>query len=131
MIRRISAAQGEQAMRYEYPATVSQDKTGRFLVEFPDLPGVRIRANSRHAARLKAQAALSSALGQHIKSRTRYPLPSAIRKKHIRIPVLLLTAIKLTLYRAVAQKKISNVALAKQLGVTEAVVRRLLNPGYN
>ncbi len=39
-------------------------------------------------------------------------------------------AAKLAIYQAMRRQKVSNTDLAKRLGVTEAVVRRLLDPDH-
>jgi antitoxin HicB len=46
----------------------------------------------------------------------------------VALPVLI--AAKLALYTAMCQQGVTNVALARELGVSETVVRRLVHPDY-
>lgn len=47
------------------------------------------------------------------------------------IRVALYLAPKLALYRAMRERGVSNSELARRLGCTEAVVRRMLNPRHH
>jgi antitoxin HicB len=114
-------------MKYEYPATIKHVKARGYVVQFPDLPQLSIRVGAPQQAWPEAQAALSSALALCVKKKIPFPSPSPIMKKHIRVPVSLLVAAKLALHQAMMRHNITNVALAGRLGVSEAIVRRLLN----
>lgn len=46
------------------------------------------------------------------------------------VPVPTHVAAKLALYQAMQQQRVSNMELARRLGVTEAVVRRLVDPDH-
>ena len=59
------------------------------------------------------------------------PPPSALKRGQRRlIAVPFWIAGKLAVYQAIQEAGITNVELAKRLGVTEAVVRRLLDPDH-
>ena len=118
-------------MRFEYPATVTRDKQGRYVVEFLDIPGLRVRGKDQTDAYLKAQGSLSRTLiFNFIATKKIFPRPSPVQRKHIGVPLLLLTATKLALNQAVQKRKLSNAALANRLGVSEVAVRRLLDPDH-
>lgn len=46
------------------------------------------------------------------------------------VPVPTHVAAKFALYQAMQQQRVSNMELARRLGVTEAVVRRLVDPDH-
>lgn len=58
------------------------------------------------------------------------PLPSKPKRGQHLIGVPLLLAPKLILYLAMCQGKIANTEVARRLGVSETVVRRMLNPRH-
>lgn len=61
-------------------------------------------------------------------SGTKKPARAAAAAAQVQVPPLV--AAKLALYQAMCRQKVSNVELARRLGVTEAVVRRLVNPDH-
>jgi len=115
-------------MRFEYPVVVRKSDRGGVVVEFPDIPDLRITARSRADAYTKAQNVLDDYLIRNYRSNKRTsPLPSKPLRKQKCIAVPIQTATKLIVWWALRNQQLTNVALAKQLGVTEGVVRRLLN----
>ena len=69
---------------------------------------------------------LIAALGGYVKAREPIPAPSPARgRPTVVLPPLV--AAKLALYEAMRAERVTNVALAERLGVTEAAVRRLLD----
>jgi len=58
------------------------------------------------------------------------PLPSAAKPGEHMVPVEPLVAAKLALRSAMQAQLVSNVALAQRLGVSEGVIRRLVNPDH-
>ena len=58
------------------------------------------------------------------------PYPSKLKRGQRSVPVPLWIAPEVALYWAMKEAKISNVELAKRLGVRETVVRRMLNPDH-
>jgi antitoxin HicB len=106
-------------MRHElaYPATFTPDEGGRILVRFVDLPHT-------------ATDGLASALSIGMSLKEEIPPPSRSRRGLVMIPVSLDVAPKLALYQAMRAAKTSNSELARRIGVTEAVVRRMLDPAH-
>ena len=68
------------------------------------------------------------ALSIYVKKRKDIPVPSPLQEGQVLIPVPLIVAAKLTLYTAMREQGLTNVALAARLGLSEGAVRRLVNP---
>ena len=77
-----------------------------------------------------AQDALATALAGYVHERWDISAPSLPADGQELIPVPPVTAAKLALYTAMRNQDVTNVELAKRLGVSEAAVRKLLNPDH-
>lgn len=117
-------------MRYAYPARLTPDDDGRVMVSFPDVPEALTDGASEAEALAEAGDALAAALAGYVHERRDIPEPSAASDLP-RVSLPPLTAAKLALYRHMKAKSVSNSELARRLGVTEAVVRRLVDPDHN
>ena len=113
-------------MRYVYPFTLEPDETDELIVEFPDVPGALTSGADEAEAKALAEDCLIAALGGTIELRKPIPRPSPARgRPTVALPPLV--AAKLALYEALREAGLSNVALAERLGVSESIVRRLLD----
>lgn len=74
--------------------------------------------------------ALGAALAGYAVEGRDLPLPSEAGTGARLVPVSPLVAAKLALRAAMREEGVTNVALARQLGVTEGVVRRLVDPDH-
>jgi antitoxin HicB len=110
-----------------YPANVTIDRAGFFLVTFPDVPEAGTDAKSREEALREAADALVAALGGYVHARRPIPKPSHAKPRQVMICVPTLVAAKLALYEALREAGISNVELGQRLGISEGAVRRLLD----
>jgi antitoxin HicB len=117
-------------MRYEYSARLSRDEDGRIVVRFRDVPEALTDGADRAEALHEAADALGAALAGYVLTHADIPPPSAARRGEVAVAVPPLVATKLALYQAMREQKVSNVELARRLGVTEAVVRRLVDPDH-
>jgi antitoxin HicB len=79
-----------------------------------------------------AQAAdcLEEALAGRIARGDEVPAPSPVRRGQRAIGVPLSLAPKLALYLAMRERRMRKTELARRLGVSETVVRRMLNPRH-
>ncbi len=118
-------------MRYVFPARIDEDAEGRWVVSFPDVPEALTDGADREEALHEATDALGAALAGYVHEQRVIPRPSRVTADQVPVTVPPLVAAKLALYQAMHHQKITNVELARRLGVTEAVVRRLINPDYS
>ena len=77
-----------------------------------------------------AEDALAVALAGYVHERWDIPPPSPAASSQIPVAVPPLVAAKLALYSAMREQGITKTALAMRLGLSESVVRRLLNPDH-
>ena len=124
-------------MRYAFPCNIVPDEeekrdTGReaYVVTFPDIPEAITGGWSWEEAVAMAQDGLGVALSFYVDDREDIPTPSPLAEDQVLIPVPLLVAAKLTLYTAMRDQGITNVALAAKLGIYESAVRRIVDPNH-
>jgi len=118
-------------MRYVFPARLDQDDEGRWIVSFPDVPEALTDGADREEALGEATDALGAALAGYVHEQRQIPRPSQAEAGQVPINVPPLVAAKLALYQTMREQQVSNVELARRLDVTEAVVRRLLDPDHS
>jgi antitoxin HicB len=100
---------------------------GRVLVSFVDLPEALTEGETKAEALAEASDCVVAALCGYVNVHRPVPRPSRCRKGQHLVELPALLAAKLALYDAMLEAKVSRVALAKQIGVTEGAVRRLLD----
>jgi len=116
--------------QFSYPARVQKDKTGFFLVTFPDFPEAATDGESIGEAVHNAADALEEAIAGRINRGDSIPHPGPLKHRQHKIPVSAQVAVKAALYMAVRDAGIKNTELAKRLGADEKEVRRLLDPHH-
>ena len=94
-------------------------------VTFPDLPDALAQCAVGEEMDA-AVACLVETLAGYVRERQAIPRPSRALGRPL-VPPPLLVAAKVALYTEMRRRKLSNVALAKQLGTVEGTVRRLLD----
>ena len=113
-------------MRYAYPYTLDED--GEFwLARCPDVRGAATNSRDRAEAVVLIADALIAALGGHMHLGHPIPAPGPVRVPGQIITLSPLVAAKLALYEAMRAKGVNNSDLARQLGLQENAVRRLLD----
>lgn len=113
-----------------YPAVFTRDKAGRLLVRFPDLRGVATDGKDLAEAMLEAIDCLGSDLSIRMQQKEEIPAPSAPKRGQKMVPVPLWLAPNLALYTAMRERGINNSELARKLGCSETVIRRMLDPEH-
>lgn len=116
-------------MIFAYPAKLTPD-TGGFVVTFPDIPEAHSQGDTAAEALAEAVDALVAALGIYVEQRRDLPLPSRPKRGQRLVALPSLVAAKAALYQAMRADGLSNVALARRLGLTENAVRRLIDPDH-
>ena len=114
-----------------YPATFLPEDNGKGVhVRFPDLPEALTGGDDIADASVQAADCLAEAIAGRIARGDEIPRPSKLKRGQYIISVPLNLAPKLALYLAMRELRITNVELAKRLGVSETVIRRMLNPKH-
>ena len=115
-----------------YPASFLREKNGKgYHVRFPDLPEALTGGDDLDDTRELAADCLAEALAGRIARGGAIPAPSKLRRGQHPVSVPLYLAPKLALYLAMREGNMRNTELAKHLGVSETVVRRMLDPKHN
>jgi antitoxin HicB len=112
-----------------YPAAFIPEADGNgFHVRFPDLPEALTGGTDLEDTRQQATDCLAEALAGRIKRGDEIPRPRKPKRGQHSISVPLSLAPKLALYLAMRDSGMRNTGLTKRLGVSETVVRRMLDP---
>ena len=115
-----------------YPASFLPEKTGKgFHVRFPDLPEALTGEADLDDTQVQATDCLAEALAGRIVRGDGIPVPSRLKRGQYPVSVPLYLAPKLALYLAMREGEMRNTELAIRLGVSETVVRRMLDPKHN
>jgi antitoxin HicB len=121
-------------MRYAYPCNIVRDEeeqreTGReaYNVSFPDVYGANACGWSWEEALQIAEECLAVSLSGYVKFHEDIPHASPLAEGQVLVPVPLLVAAKLSIYTAMRQQGITNVALAARLGIHESAARRIVD----
>jgi len=115
-----------------YPASFLREDNGEgFHVRFPDLPEALTGGDDVEDTLVQAADCLAEAIAGRIARGDEIPPPSKAKRGQHLIGVPLYLAPKLALYLAMRERRIPNTELAKRLGVSETVVRRMLNPKHD
>ncbi len=109
-----------------YPYELYEDPPG-FYISFPDVPGALTSDATEADTKAGALDCLITALEGCIRLRKEIPLPSQPEDGQDTIILPPLIAAKLALYNEMITLKITNVAMADKLGVSETVIRRMLD----
>ena len=117
-------------MRYAYPCKIKPSSDGGYSVRFPDVYGANTGGDTYAEAKFQAHDCLVAALRGYLYRDWDLPLPSKVKKGQELIPVPPLVAAKMSIYTAMRQQGLSNAALAQQLGLSEAAVKKLVHPDF-
>ena len=114
-----------------YPATILREKNSAgFHVRFPDLPEALTSGDDLPDTLLQAGDCLAEALAGRMARGDGIPEPSKPKRGQRSIGVPVYLAPKLALYLAMRERGMAKTELARRLGVSETVVRRMLNPKH-
>ena len=116
--------------RFQYPVKLTTSKEGGYVVTCRDLPQLTTQGEDERDALEQAADAMDEVFATYMIEGIDFPGPSkAKRREHLVAPPAE-TLAKAALYIAMRQAGISKIQLARQLGVDEKEVRRLLDPHY-
>ena len=116
---------------YDYPAEIERDEDGRFVVTFPDFGWGATDSATRDEALAGAKDLLRELIATTIREGETLPDRSrADRRQSLVVPPVQI-ALKAALYEAWREAGISQRHLARDLGVAESEVRRMLDPEHS
>ena len=115
---------------FNYPAEVEPDPDGRYVVTFPDFGWGATDGATRDEAVVEAKDLLRELIATTIREGRDLPVPSRRRARRCVVVPPVQVALKAALYVAYRQAGISQRQLARELGVAEGSVRRMLNPDH-
>ncbi|MGH8809723.1 MAG: type II toxin-antitoxin system HicB family antitoxin [Noviherbaspirillum sp.] len=116
--------------RFQYPVLLTVAKEGGFVVTCRDLPQLITQGEDEQDALEQAADAMDEVFATYMIEGIDFPTPSkGKRREHLVAPPAE-TMAKAALYVAMRAAGVSKTQLAKQLGVDEKEVRRLLDPHY-
>jgi antitoxin HicB len=113
-----------------FPVAIEPDEDGRPVAVATDVPEVIADGANQQEALKEMSEALGAALAGYVLEGKELPRPSKAKRGQYLVPVAPLAAAKLALRAAMREEGVSNVALARRLGVSEAAVRRLVDPDH-
>jgi antitoxin HicB len=115
-----------------YPAIFHPEENGKgYWVSFPDFPEALTGGDSPQETVELAADCLAEAIAGRIKRSDEIPVPAKLKRGQRLVAVPLYLAPKLALYLAMRESGITGTSLAKKIGVSETVVRRMLNPKHD
>ena len=117
-------------MQFIYPAKIEDDGTGSFLVTFRDIPFAATEGSTLNEALTEAHDCLEAAIASCIDDKEDIPEPSESEKDEYLIRLSAQTAAKTALYVAMKKDRITKSKLAKDMGIDEKEVRRMLDPRH-
>jgi antitoxin HicB len=115
-----------------YPAIFLPEEDGSgFHVRFPNLPEALTSGTDLSDTLRQATDCLAEALAGRIARGEAIPDPFKLKRGQYPVSVPLYLAPKLALCLAMREGGLRNTDLARRLGVSETVVRRILDPKHN
>lgn len=115
--------------RFEFPVLLKADGDG-FVVTCRDLPALITQGNDEVDALREAADAMDEVFATYMKQGLELPTASKTKRSEHMVAPPAETVAKAALYSAMREAGISKMQLARQLGVDEKEVRRLLDPHY-
>jgi antitoxin HicB len=118
-------------MGLAYDYALERQANGWRLVRFSDFPEALTEGETEDEARANARDCLIAAIEGYMKAGRALPRPGGERARTERVAVPSLVAAKMAVYEAMRMKGWSKTRLAKELGLSENSVRRLLDLRHN
>lgn len=115
--------------RFEYAVLLKSDDDG-FVVTCRDLPALVTQGDDEADALRETADAMDEVFAVYMKQGLEFPAPSKAKRGERMVAPPAETIAKAALYTAMSEAGISKIQLARQLGVDEKEVRRLLDPHY-
>ena len=114
-------------MAFGYRYTLQRQANGSWLVRFPGVPEALTEGETEAEARANALDCVIAALEGYMKAGRPLPRAGASHSGRDRAVLPSLVTAKLAVYETIRRRGWSKLKLAKELGMSENSVRRLLN----
>lgn len=114
-------------MAFGYRYTLARQQNGWWLVRFPGIPEALTEGETKEGARANTVDCVIAALEGYMKAGRPLPREGARHVGPDRAVLPSLVTAKLAVYQAMRERGWSKVRLAKELGMPENSVRRLLD----
>jgi antitoxin HicB len=114
-------------MAFGYRYTLEREENGWWLVRFPGIPEALTEGETEEEARANALDCVIAALEGYMKAGKPLPRRGASHTGGNRAVLPSLVTAKLAVYETMRARSWSKLRLAKELGMPENSVRRLLN----
>ena len=118
-------------MAFGYRYTLERQKNGWWLVRFPAIPEALTEGETQEEARASALDCVIAALEGYMKAGKPLPREGAGHSGSNRAVLPSLVTAKLAVYETMRARGWSKVKLARELGVPENSVRRLLDLNHS
>ena len=115
---------------FDYAVLLKAAEEGGYIVTCRDLPSLITQGEDKADALAQAADAMDEVFATYMLEGLTFPTPSKPRRYEYSIAPPAETMAKAALYMAMSEAGITKVQLARQLGVDEKEVRRLLDPHY-
>ena len=116
--------------RFDYAVLLKAAEEGGYIVTCRDLPSLITQGEDKADALTQAADAMDEVFATYMVEGLTFPTPSKTRRYEYSVAPPAETMAKAALYMAMSEAGITKVQLARQLGVDEKEVRRLLDPHY-
>ena len=116
---------------FNYPAKLTKQPEGGYLVEFPDLPEAITQGDDLDEALYEAIDCLEEAVANRIIMKLDLPLPSNKKRGQYIISMHVTMSAKAALYLLMKEQHLNNSQLARKIDCDEKEIRRLIDPYYN
>jgi len=116
--------------RFQYPILLTPAVEGGYVVTCRYLPQLVTQGEDEQDALAQAADAMDEVFAAYMMNGMEFPEPGRTRRLEHLVSPPAETMAKAALYVAMREAGINKVQLAKQLGVDEKEVRRLLDPHY-
>ena len=116
---------------YNHSVEIKRDEEVRFMVAFPDFGWGATDETDRDEALAEARDLLRELIAATIRDGGELPNPSRARRARPLIDPPVQMALNAALYQAWRETGMSQRGLARELGVAESEVRRMLNPEHS
>ena len=114
-----------------YPAKLTLDTDGTYIVSFPDVPEAHTFVEDKASVNPIAAEALAAALSFYVEAGRPLPIPSTPKRGQIAIYLAAGTVAKLALYQAMRETGVTQSELARRLGCHRQHAARIVDPAHN